>query len=63
MQWSVFPLPESLLKNMLLTDNGGLKMRTVDEVIDALRNDESWELSPEDREFILWELPWTLIDF
>lgn len=38
-------------------------MRTVDEVIDALRNDESWELSPEDREFILWELPWTLIDF
>ena len=44
------------------TENNGF-VRTFDDVVQALREDPTWELPPEDREMTLMDLAWTLIDF
>lgn len=37
-------------------------MRDFDEIIQALMEDETWELSPEERQMCLMDLAWTLLD-
>lgn len=37
-------------------------MVTMDEIIQALMEDETWEVPPEEREMSLMDLAWTLLD-
>lgn len=37
-------------------------MRDFDEIVQALMEDETWEIPEEDREMALMDLAWTLLD-